>query len=104
MDQGTGAEVSVIGYEQKVRDTVACPACQAKAGARCTRPTETGRSEVVWLHIARLDAYNEFRPTLGQTDRGVDVADWQYLVANGDTLLGYKEWVEHEQEASRVGG
>jgi hypothetical protein len=29
------------------------------------------------------------------------VADWQYEVANGDTLLGYKEWVDHRVEASK---
>lgn len=26
-------------------------------------------------------------------------SDWQYEVANGDTLLGYKEWLEHKAEA-----
>src|SRR5580692_2780555 len=25
--------------------------------------------------------------------------DWQYEVANRDTILGYIEWVEHKQEA-----
>lgn len=24
--------------------------------------------------------------------------DWQYEVANGDTRLGYREWVEHKKE------
>lgn len=27
------------------------------------------------------------------------VSDWKYEVANGDTLLGYAEWVEHQKEA-----
>lgn len=26
-------------------------------------------------------------------------ADWKYEVANGDTLLGYEEWVRHRKEA-----
>lgn len=26
------------------------------------------------------------------------VADWQYEVANGDTRLGYADWVAHQQE------
>lgn len=26
-------------------------------------------------------------------------ADWQYEVANGDTRLGYAEWVEHKVES-----
>jgi hypothetical protein len=25
--------------------------------------------------------------------------DWQYEVANGDTVLGYEEWIEHKHEA-----
>ncbi|MCD6056507.1 MAG: hypothetical protein K0Q89_37 [Thermomicrobiales bacterium] len=29
------------------------------------------------------------------------LADWQYEVANGDTVLGYTEWVEHKLEADR---
>lgn len=27
-------------------------------------------------------------------------ADWQYEVANGDTSLGYREWLEHRREQS----
>ena len=27
--------------------------------------------------------------------------DWQYEVANGDTSLGYAEWVQHNVEAER---
>jgi hypothetical protein len=26
-------------------------------------------------------------------------SDWQYEVKNGDTVLGYKEWVEHRIES-----
>jgi len=26
--------------------------------------------------------------------------DWQYEVANGDTVLGYAEWVEHRKESN----
>lgn len=26
--------------------------------------------------------------------------DWQYEVANGDTLLGFDEWMQHQEEAS----
>lgn len=29
------------------------------------------------------------------------VQDWQYEVANGDTRLGYNEWVEHKREADQ---
>lgn len=29
---------------------------------------------------------------------GHEVADWQYEVANGDTRLGYWEWVRHQIE------
>ena len=28
--------------------------------------------------------------------------DWKYEVANGDTRLGYGEWVEHQRDAKRV--
>jgi hypothetical protein len=27
------------------------------------------------------------------------IEDWRYDVANGDTKLGYKEWVEHNIES-----
>jgi hypothetical protein len=27
------------------------------------------------------------------------VADWQYEVANGDTRLGFTEWLEHQIDA-----
>ena len=26
------------------------------------------------------------------------ISDWRYEVANGDTMLGYMEWVEHKVE------
>jgi len=29
------------------------------------------------------------------------IEDWQYDVTNGDTKLGYKEWVEHNVESHR---
>jgi hypothetical protein len=29
-------------------------------------------------------------------------SDWQYEVVNGDTILGYWEWVEHQKEADSV--
>jgi hypothetical protein len=28
-----------------------------------------------------------------------DREDWQYEVANGDTVLGLAEWIEHKREA-----
>jgi hypothetical protein len=27
-----------------------------------------------------------------------DRNDWQYEVANGDTVLGFAEWLEHKQD------
>lgn len=32
-----------------------CPDCGARAGERCTTPTDTGRREVGWIHDARRD-------------------------------------------------
>lgn len=32
---------------------VACPACQAPAGKKCTTPTDTSRRPVAWTHFAR---------------------------------------------------
>jgi hypothetical protein len=29
-------------------------------------------------------------------------SDWYYEVKNGDTVLGYKEWVEHRKEADNA--
>ena len=31
------------------------------------------------------------------------VEDWQYEVANGDTRLGYSEWVDHNLESPQAG-
>ena len=30
------------------------------------------------------------------------ITDWQYEVANGDTKLGYAEWLEHQIESNTV--
>lgn len=30
------------------------------------------------------------------------ITDWQYEVANGDTVLGYKEWLSHKLEADGI--
>lgn len=35
---------------------VACPNCQAQPGKPCTQPTDTGRRDVRWFHLAREDA------------------------------------------------
>lgn len=32
-----------------------CPACFAKPGDKCTRPTDTGRVDVSWVHLSRSD-------------------------------------------------
>lgn len=32
---------------------VPCPNCQAPSGERCTQPTDTGRRDVAWVHLAR---------------------------------------------------
>lgn len=34
--------------------TVDCPNCQAKAGQKCTQPTQTSRTAVDWYHYARI--------------------------------------------------
>jgi hypothetical protein len=31
-------------------------------------------------------------------------SDWQYAVANGDTRLGYGEWVQHSMESNQAEG
>lgn len=33
--------------------TVACPTCHAPAGKPCSRPTDSGRRDVRWVHVAR---------------------------------------------------
>jgi len=35
---------------------VFCPACQSKAGDKCTNATDTGRRDVNWFHLARVEA------------------------------------------------
>lgn len=29
-----------------------------------------------------------------------DFSDWQYEVSNGDTVLGFRDWVAHRNELS----
>ena len=41
------------------------------------------------------------QPTPPQSDL-FPVADWQYEVANGDTRLGYAEWLDHRCEANET--
>jgi hypothetical protein len=41
----------------KVIAAVPCPACLVPAGEPCTRPTDTTRLPVAWVHSAREDAY-----------------------------------------------
>lgn len=31
-----------------------------------------------------------------------DIRDWQYEVANGDTVLGFMDWLKHREEAERI--
>lgn len=35
-------------------------------------------------------------------DHRFPAEDWRYEVANGDTSLGYKEWLEHKREAANT--
>lgn len=29
------------------------------------------------------------------------IENWRYEVANGDTVLGFAEWIEHKKEAAQ---
>jgi hypothetical protein len=35
------------------------------------------------------------------SDNKHPVSDWQYEVANGDTRLGYAEWLERQREIDK---
>lgn len=40
------------------------------------------------------------KPTWPTTDaERIDYVDWQYEVANGDTVLDFRDWVDHRDEA-----
>lgn len=39
--------------------------------------------------------------TAGPTNPAFPPEDWRYEVANGDTELGYHDWVEHKLESDR---
>jgi len=34
-------------------------------------------------------------------DAEYPMKDWRYEVSNGDTVLGYQDWVKHQREANR---
>lgn len=36
-----------------------CPACLVSAGERCTAPSDNGRREVNWFHLARIAVAEE---------------------------------------------
>lgn len=35
-----------------------------------------------------------------KSDETYPITDWQYEVANGDTVLGYRDWLDHQREAA----
>lgn len=37
---------------------------------------------------------------LWDEDPAYSRSDWEYEVSNGDTILGYWSWVQHQQEAA----
>lgn len=41
--------------------TVVCPNCNAQPDRPCTQPTDTGRTNVSWVHLARESAYMKAR-------------------------------------------
>lgn len=41
--------------------TVVCPNCNAQPDKPCTQPTDTGRSNVSWVHLARESEYMKQR-------------------------------------------
>jgi hypothetical protein len=43
------------------RDVV-CPACNAQAGEPCTSPNDTGRRDVKWDHMSRMERSEERSP------------------------------------------
>jgi hypothetical protein len=45
----------------KVIAAVPCPACHVPAGQPCTRPTDTTRLTVAYVHLARKAAYTRTR-------------------------------------------
>ena len=55
--------------------------------------------------MTELDLF-KFRNELVEVSPGVfeheiyDMASWRYDVANGDTLLGYWNWVNHNVESN----
>lgn len=54
--------------------------------------------EATTLHKDALAALTTERVCDVQDD--VDLNDWKYEVMNGDTVLGFQEWVEHKIEAN----
>jgi hypothetical protein len=38
--------------------------------------------------------------TVEQARYAYSISDWQYEVRNGDTQLGYKDWVLHQLESN----
>jgi hypothetical protein len=51
--------------------------------------------------VAGLDLSAVVVKAVGQDDPLYPREDWQYQVSNGDTNLGYLEWVEHCRESSQ---
>lgn len=47
-------------------------------------------------YLPDSDDYEEVVPTPEDSD--ISISDWKYDVANGDTKLGYADWVNHNLE------
>ena len=61
-----------------------------------------------WDREFRVNVIGGTEATAYYTDDRQDAVDtgiamrrhsWQYEVANGDTVLGFAEWIEHQKEA-----
>lgn len=52
--------------------------------------------------VNMLDAWSDAR-YLAIANNKYPLEDWRYNVTNGDTKLGYKDWVQHNVESDKEG-
>ena len=80
--------------------------CEVDDNAKISRGDDPGAYVQAWVWVENADTKRKLTSdeiTRWQTPRvpSFPKKDWQYEVANGDTVLGFEQWKQHRAEATK---
>jgi len=86
--------------DQYIKNPNVCPSChghdvtggQIKIDVQTTQEVTCDTCGATWIDVYQLKGYMELK------EKEFTENDWRTEVYNGDTRLGYDEWVEHKKE------